>query len=116
MAHRFPRSIRVADRIKEEMSLMLMNEEVKDPRLQSLVTVTKVEVTPDLQFAHIFLSVTGDQKEKDGVMAALKKAKGFIRHLIATRIDLRKAPGIDFSLDKSYEAQMRIESLLRQGI
>lgn len=116
MAHRFPRSIRVADRIKEEMSLMLMSGEIKDPRLvESLVTITKAEVSHDLQFARIFLSATGSEQEREGVIAALKKAKGFIRHLIASRIDLRKVPDIDFVLDKSYEAQMRIESLLRQG-
>lgn len=116
MAHRFPRSVRVADRIKEEMSLMLMSGEIKDHRLvESLVTVTKAEVSHDLQFARIFLSATGSEQEREGVISALKKAKGFIRHLIASRIDLRKVPDIDFVLDKSYEAQMRIESLLRQG-
>ncbi|GAK02014.1 ribosome-binding factor A [Geomicrobium sp. JCM 19037] len=105
------RAQRVGEQMKKEMSDILMRE-VKDPRVQ-FVTVTGVDVTGDLQQATVYVTVLGEDEEKDATLKALKKAKGFIRSEIGKRIQLRKTPEIDFSLDESIAYGNRIEELLK---
>ncbi|GAK10963.1 LOW QUALITY PROTEIN: ribosome-binding factor A [Geomicrobium sp. JCM 19039] len=104
------RAQRVGEQMKKEMSDILMRE-VKDPRVQ-FVTVTGVDVTGDLQQATVYVTVLGEDEEKDATLKALKKAK-FIRSEIGKRIQLRKTPEIDFSLDESIAYGNRIEELLK---
>lgn len=90
---------------------MLMGE-VKDPRVSGMVTVTHAEVTPDLLHARIFVSVMGDEGERQEVMAVLAKAQGFVRRTLAGRLDLRRVPEIHFALDHSLDDRAHIEELL----
>ena len=91
----------------------LISRHVKDPRI-GFVTVTRVEMTPDLHHARIFTSVLGTPEEQESSIEGLSSAAGFLRHEIGHRLNLRRAPELTFILDHGAEAVERIEMLLQQ--
>lgn len=91
----------------------IIGRKIKDPRI-GFVTVTDVQVTGDLQQATVYISVLGDEKQRENTLIGLAKAKGFIRSEIGQRIRLRKTPEILFEFDESVDYGNRIESLLHQ--
>ncbi|MFA5410992.1 MAG: 30S ribosome-binding factor RbfA [Candidatus Omnitrophota bacterium] len=101
---------KVAQALKEEVSIII-HDELKDPRL-GFVTVTRAELTPDLRFAKIYFSVLGNDEDYARTKKALDSALGFIRRLIAQRINLRLTPEIMFKEDRSSEYSIRIQKLL----
>jgi ribosome-binding factor A len=105
------RANRVAEQMKKELGEILTRK-IKDPRI-GFVTVTDVEVTGDLQQAKVFISVLGEEKEKQDTLLGLSKAKGFIRSEIGQRIRLRKTPELVFEFDEALEHGNRIETILR---
>lgn len=105
------RANRVAEQMKKELGEILTMK-LKDPRI-GFVTITDVEVTGDLQQATIYISVLGDEDEKQESLLGLTKAKGFIRSEIGKRIRLRKTPELTFEFDEAYAYGNRIESILR---
>lgn len=105
------RSNRVAEQMKKELGDIL-NRKLKDPRL-GFITITDVEVTGDLQQATIFISILGNEKEREDTLLALEKAHGFIRSEIGNRMRLRKVPELLFEMDSSLEYGNRIDELLR---
>jgi ribosome-binding factor A len=113
MPHRFSRSKRVADLLKREMAIMLMGE-IKDPRVQGLVTVMAVEVSEDLRYAKVFISVMGSEDERVSAIAGINKAKGFVRKTLGSRLGLRRVPELQFQLDRSQEKREKIEALLTE--
>ena len=104
---------RVAEEILHELSIMVAGE-LKDPRIEGLVTVTEVRVTPDMKHARVFVNVMGSEAEQKSTIRGLFAAVGYIRHQLTERIQLRRAPEIHFTLDHSEEYGRRIEDLLRQ--
>ena len=108
----FKRSDRVAEAIKREVSDLLFRE-VKDPRVH-FATVTDVELTDDLRFAKIFVSIMGTEEEKKKSMEGLENATGFLRSSLGSRIRLRFTPEIRFYLDQSLDRAFRIEQLLNE--
>src|SRR5699024_12124988 len=106
------RANRVAEQIKQEMGEIL-TKKIKDPRI-GFVTVTEVEVTGDLQQATIYVTVLGDDKNKEESLIGLSQAKGFIRSEIGQRIRLRKTPEIFIKYDEAFEYGDHIESILRE--
>lgn len=96
--------------IQEELS-QLIQREVKDPRI-GFVSVTAVEVSPDLRHARAFVSVLGDQEAKDATMAGLAAATGYIRRELAQRLSTRFVPELMFKLDESIERGSRVMKLL----
>lgn len=105
------RTNRVAEQMKKEIG-DIINQKLKDPRV-GFVTVTDVDLTNDLQHAKIFVSVLGDEEEKEASLTGLTKASGFIRTEVGKRIRLRKIPEIIFKFDEAHEHGNRIESILR---
>ncbi|OWA33806.1 ribosome-binding factor A [Saccharibacillus sp. O16] len=103
---------RVAEEIKKELSQMIQSE-LKDPRI-GFVTVTDVEVTGDLSQANVYLSIFGDDEQKQKSLTGISKATGFLRSEIGKRIRLRHAPELLFHLDQSIEYGSKIETLLGQ--
>lgn len=95
------RSFRVAEEIKKEMSKII--RELKDPRLVSMTSVTHVDVSRDLRYAKIFISIYGTGEEQLVGLHVLEKAKGFIRTEIGRSVRLRHTPEITFHLDHSLE-------------
>ncbi len=106
------RAKQVGEQMKKELS-DIISRKIKDPRV-GFVTVTDVEVSGDLQQARVFISVLGDEKQKEDTLIGLTKATGFIRSEIGKRIRLRKVPEITFEYDESIDYGNRIESLLHQ--
>jgi ribosome-binding factor A len=109
MSHR---ANRVGEQMKKELS-DIISRKIKDPRI-GFVTVTDVQVTGDLQQAKVYISVLGDEEQRENTLKGLAKATGFIRTEIGSRIRLRKTPEIIFEFDESVDYGNRIESLLHQ--
>lgn len=107
------RTERVAEEIRNEVSLMLAGE-LKDPRLAAPVMVTEVRVTPDLRTVRVFVRLSPVRSERDDVLAGLKAASGFIRHELVERLQLRRAPEVLFLVDESEEYGQHIDELLRK--
>lgn len=106
------RAARVAEQMKKELT-DIIGRKIKDPRI-GFVTITDVRVTGDLQQATVYISVLGDDEQKQNTLVGLAKAKGFIRSEIGHRIRLRKTPEIQFEFDESIEYGNRIETLLHE--
>ncbi|MFJ7751895.1 30S ribosome-binding factor RbfA [Peribacillus muralis] len=106
------RSNRVGEQMKKELS-EIIGRKIKDPRI-GFVTVTDVAVTGDLQQATVYISVLGDQEQREKTLQGLAKAKGFMRSEIGQRIRLRKTPELFFEFDESVDYGNRIESLISQ--
>ncbi|WP_418790181.1 30S ribosome-binding factor RbfA [Phosphitispora sp. TUW77] len=106
------RANRVAEEIKKEITQML-REEIKDPRI-GFVTVTGAEVTSDIRYAKVFVSIYGDDDTKLQSMQALENAKGFVRGELGKRMRLRYTPEITFRFDSSIEYGARIMKLLEE--
>jgi len=104
------RQRQVAELIHQEISLLILRQ-VRDPRLGS-VTVTGVEVTPDLRLAHIYVSVMGGDYEAAQALVGLKSAAGFFRRELGSALTLRFIPELSFRLDKTLEQGLRIDQLL----
>ena len=104
---------RVAETIKREMAEILTNR-LRDPRLGGMISVTDVEVTPDLSVARIYVSVLAPDEARDKALAALTHSAGFVRHELAPRLGLREMPEIRFLLDTSIQQGARVEELLRR--
>lgn len=103
---------KVAEAVRQEVSIII-HDKLKDPRL-GFVTVTRVEMTPDLRLAKIYFGVLGKEEDYKKTKEALDSALGFVRRLIAERINLRIAPDIMFFEDRSSEYSVRIEEVLNQ--
>ena len=104
---------RINDEILKEISQIIALE-VKDPRIGSMTSVIRVETTPDLKYCKVFVSVLGNEEEKQSVMKGLKNAGGFIRHLLAERINLRFTPELQFKLDESTEYAIHMSQPIDQ--
>src|SRR5690625_490491 len=103
---------RVAEQMKKEIG-ELINQKLKDPRI-GFITVTDLDLTNDLQNATVYISVLGDETEKEESLIGLSKASGFIRSEIGKKIRLRKVPEIIFKFDEAHEHGNRIEAILRK--
>jgi ribosome-binding factor A len=104
------RAEKVQEFIKQELSKIILTE-LKDPRI-GFITVTKVEVTGDLRYAKVYLSLMGSDEDKTVAWQALQKAVGFLRSEIGKRINLRFAPQLSLHLDETLEYSARIQELL----
>src|SRR4030065_2513132 len=111
MKGRGDRATRVAERIREEVPLILENR-VKDPGLGG-VTVTDVVVTNDLKIARVHYSVLGGDEERLLAGDALRRSRGYIRRELGRVLQMRYSPDINFHLDTTYEKGERINRLLR---
>ena len=104
------RQRQAAELIHEELST-LIQKRARDPRLSG-VTVTSVELSPDLQNALIYFSVLGDRQAKKDALQGLQSAAGFLRRELAEALSLRVTPTLTFRVDDSLERGVRISALL----
>ena len=107
------RMTRVNDEITKELANIIRGE-LKDPRIGVMTSVLRVETTQDLKYCKIFISVLGNDEEKKEVMKGLKSASGYIRHLLAERINLRITPELMFRLDDSVKYGIKMAKLIEQ--
>ena len=103
---------RVGDQIRQELSEILSRGEVHDPGI-GFITLTRVQVTADLQLARVFYTSLGDPKARTETARALARATGFFRRQIGARLQLRRVPELEFRFDESIAHQDRIEQILR---
>jgi ribosome-binding factor A len=103
---------RINDRFKEVLSLILINK-LEDPRLAD-VSVTDVKVDRELDFANIYVSSLAGSKHSKEVLEALNHARGYLKHELASEIDLRVMPKLRFFWDPTPERADRINTLLAQ--
>lgn len=107
--------------IEKEMAKVISQvlfEEIKNPKIKGLVSVTNVRVTEDLKFADVYFSILSDintQKiDKESVLEGLNQIKGFLRKRVADEIEIRFIPEIRVKLDNSMENAARISKLLNE--
>ena len=106
------RSQKVAQSVREVVSMAILTE-LQDPRVRD-VTVTYVEVSDDLRYAKVHVSVMGDQSHQDLSLRGLQSAAGFLQSKIAKRIDLRYTPRLNFILDQGVKRSIEISQILEQ--
>ena len=104
---------RVGDQIRQELSELLTRGAVHDPGI-GFITVTRVQVSPDLQHARVFYTSMGDEKSRRDTAQALGRATPFFRRHLGGRLRLRRIPELEFQFDQSIENQDRIERILRE--
>lgn len=111
------KNIRINGEVQRALS-SIIREEVKDPRIDPLVSVTKVSVAPDLKTCKAYISVLGDRDALQRTVEGLKNAEGFIRSRLAADVNLRNTPQLTFIADDSiaYGVEMtgKIDALMRQ--
>lgn len=105
------RASRISEEIKKVISDVIKNE-LKDPRIAPLTSVTHVEVSRDLRHAKVYISVYGTDEEKNNTIEALRKASGYLRKEIGRRIKIFYTPEVDIELDKSIETGIHIAKLI----
>jgi ribosome-binding factor A len=104
------RQRQVAELLHEELS-QLIQHGTRDPRL-GFVTVTGVDVSPDLRLARVYVTVLGDKSDAQETLAGLVSAAGYFRHRLRELLTLRFIPELTFKIDSSLEYGMRIDKLL----
>lgn len=102
---------RINEELKKEIS-QIISFELKNPDATGLISVTKVKITPDLKYAKVYISLL-NAKNDEKTIEALKQSAGFIRSLVAKRINLRITPELVFEKDDSMEYGMKIDSILK---
>lgn len=100
---------RIASEMREHISVII-SEELKDPRI-GFVTITRVEVTPDIRNAKVFFSTLGGKEEKERVAEGLNSASGYIRKLLGERLKTKFTPELLFRLDESTEYVIHLNEI-----
>ena len=107
------RTTRIAQEMKRELSVIIA-QEVKDPRISAMTSVLKVDLTRDLKYAKVYISVYDTEEKKHETIDALTHAEGFIRRLVGERVEIRRLPTFQFVLDNSIDHSIRIAKLLKE--
>jgi ribosome-binding factor A len=110
MRNQTQRCRRVADSLRQEISIMLLRE-IKDPRVV-LVTVLDVAVSPDLSLAEVYYTVHGGEEERRSTGAGLKSCTGFLRRELGRRLHLKRIPELRFRYDTTVDSAFHLEELL----
>ncbi len=103
---------KAASAIREVVSMAILTE-MKDPRIQD-VTVTYVEVSPDMRQAKVHVSVMGNETKQSLCLRGLKSAAGFLQSKVAERIDTRYTPRLEFLLDQGVKKSIEIAQILKR--
>lgn len=106
------RTDRLGELFRQEISLLLTNG-LKDPRI-GFATISHVEVTEDLSFAKVFVSVMGDDKDKQDTLIGLRQSASFLRSKISRQVKIRKMPALQFVLDDSLDHSQRVDEILAE--
>ena len=109
----YQRIDRISEEVRREVDAIIRGE-LQDPRVSGTYSVTRAEVTGDLRYAKIYISVLEDDR-RDGLMEALKNAKGYIRHALGKRMIIRYTPELIFVSDKNIEYGVHIAKVLAEA-
>lgn len=108
----YQRIDRISEQVRREVD-RIIRESLSDPRIRGTFSVTRAEVTRDLRYAKIYISIL-EEADRAPMMAALKKAAGFVRHELGQSMIIRYAPEILFELDNNIEYGIHIATVLKQ--
>ena len=114
MPKEFSRKLRIEELIQREIAT-LIQKEIKDPRI-GMVTVSGVDISPDLKHAKIYVSLLGEEKDRDSSISALNHAARFLRHELARRLYLKVIPAIRFLYDESIARGARLSELIDTAV
>lgn len=109
-----PRTTRLADQIQRDLS-GIIRLELKDPRI-GLVTITGVELSPDMTHAKVFVTVLGDDDKTEETLATLRRAAGFLRSELAHGLGTRVTPELHFVFDESVVRGARLSQLIDDAV
>lgn len=105
------KNTRINQEVQKELSV-LIDQELKDPRIHPMTSVVAAEVAPDLKTARIYISVLGDDQAKKNTLQGLKSAAPFLRGQLARTVNLRNTPQLLFVLDESIEHGVAMSRLI----
>jgi ribosome-binding factor A len=104
---------RVDEAIRQVIGEVVAGE-LKDPRV-GFVTVTDVRTSADLSHARVYVSVLGDESRREGTLAGLRSAHGYLQRRVASELRLKRTPTLDFLYDDTTDRAMRLEELLEES-
>lgn len=105
------KNTRVNSEVQRELSNLILRE-IKDPRISTMTTIVGVEVSPDLKTAKVYVSVLGDEEQKQETYKGLKSASSFLRSCLAKNLNLRNTPELEFIIDQSIEYGVNMSKLI----
>lgn len=105
------KNTRINGEVQKELSI-LINRELKDPRIQPMTSVVAVEVAPDLKTAKVYVSVLGNEEEMKDTLKGLKSAAAFLRGQLAKNLNLRNTPELLFIMDNSIEYGVHMSQMI----
>ena len=106
------RVLKAAEAIREVVSMAILTD-LRDPRIEG-VTVTRVEVSPDMRQAKVHVSIMGDEAQQKLCLHGLRSAAGYLQSKISNRIDTRYTPKLSFALDEGVKKSLAISQMLRE--
>ena len=105
------KNTRINGEVRRELSAIIQNE-IKDPRIDPMTSVVEVEVAPDLKSAKAYISVLGDEQAQRDTLEGLRSAEGYIRRALARTVNLRNTPEIRFIMDQAIEYGVHMSKLI----
>ena len=109
------RKLRVGQEIQRLLAEVLRTE-LKDPRVSALVTITDVDVSPDLKQARVFVTLLGDDEACENTLDALNRCAPFLRRSLSSRMNLRSVPALQFVFDASVDRGARVARLIESAM
>ena len=105
------KNTRINGEVQRELSSIIRNE-IKDPRIAMMTSVTGAAVAPDLKTCKVYISVLGEEKAKADTLSGLRSAEGYIRRMLSKNLNLRNTPELTFVLDESIEYGVNMSKLI----
>ena len=107
------RTDRINEQLREEISTLLARQ-VKDPRLNAIISITRVVSSGDLRSARVYISVMGNQKTREAALAGMQSAASYLRRELRDRINMKHTPFLSYQLDDSLEEADQVLRLMNQ--
>ena len=107
------RTDRINEQLREEIR-MLLTRQIKDPRLNAVISITRVVSSGDLRSARVYISVMGNQETKQAALAGIQSAASFLRRELRDRINMKHTPFLSYELDSSLDEADQLLRLMNQ--
>ena len=107
------RTDRINEQLREEIS-MLLTRQIKDPRLNAVISITRVVSSGDLRSARVYISVMGNQETKQAALAGIQSAASFLRRELRDRINMKHTTFLSYELDSSLDEADQLLRLMNQ--
>ena len=105
---------KVESLLKRELTGIIMSDAVKDPRVDKMLTLTDISLSKDMKYAKVYISFYGKRETHVTIVEALSHASGYLRGLLAKKVNLRTVPELKFILDESIERGFRVIEKIKE--